>query len=226
MSVLASDRITVYKFLPANYAIQAIEKRRFKVSTLESLNDPYDTNPYYNTQGREQAFVDDFKDKYMRNYGFISYSQSLKDPVVWAHYADSHKGIAIGVTYHNAELLKIDYQPDKSDAELRPEIIVASWTPKNHEEEMKKILTRKYKSWEYEKEYRSWELLEKCKTEGGLYFKQFNIQNFVSEIVIGLRCNVSCDYLQHALGDDKYGVKFFEAKESRTRYEMEIVQLP
>jgi len=45
-----------------------------------------------------QRFVDGFND-FLNYYGICCFSKSNDEPLLWSHYADSYKGVALGFDY-------------------------------------------------------------------------------------------------------------------------------
>ena len=92
-----------YHFMRAEHALQAIEKRRLKISNLAETNDPYESLPFdFCDRDQEQKFYNLFqnfqeieKNIYkMENKeeesltGTLCFSEIFHDPLLWGHYAD------------------------------------------------------------------------------------------------------------------------------------------
>jgi hypothetical protein len=99
-----SDSITLYRFLADEWALKTLKERRFRVSRIAELNDPFEwrigvigNSCNERRIGREafDAFVTRFNEK----IGIISLTSVANEPVLWSHYADSHRGIAFELDY-------------------------------------------------------------------------------------------------------------------------------
>jgi hypothetical protein len=126
-------------------------------------------------------------------FGILCLSTEKLNQLLWAHYADSHKGIAIGIDFdkwkgEKAVLNRVNY------SNLRPTI---RSTFKNEEmvksDLFARIAVTKPKVWEYEKEYRAFWNLDEClkkeNTKGmPQYYHRINPEA-ISEVIIGLRAN-------------------------------------
>ncbi|MDI1251231.1 MAG: hypothetical protein PSV13_20380 [Lacunisphaera sp.] len=65
-------------------------------------------------------------------------------------------------------------------------------------EAITRLLKTKARSWKYEKEYRSFPVLGKCRPKGGMYFTLFSDSD-LKEVVAGSKCSVSDNYFRDAL---------------------------
>ena len=154
--------------------LEAIEKNYFWSSNYESLNDPLETTInsdgffkqsnsllwFLNKKQKDNlssvnnAF-DDFLTR-CNNVGIYSLSKSYLDELLWAHYADSHKGFCIE---YDLDLLTNNYVLEKN---YSFPVIYSSELPQinfndlrlRSEELIQKKLGCKSKRWEYEKEHR------------------------------------------------------------------------
>jgi hypothetical protein len=193
----------LYRYLPEQYALEALQTGSLKVSRLLELNDPADCQPRLadapaqGSRDADEAFARNYLQTLYRDVGMLSFSASISDPVIWSHYADSHRGIALGydirpdlggvqifeVSYH-IDRPTIDYQQAEAlrpDGERSTEFI---------EKVIKHGFTCKGESWRYEKEYRSFVWLAKCEMRGSHYFNT-HMRGFPDQIVLGLKCRLT-----------------------------------
>jgi hypothetical protein len=104
----------LYKYLPANFAIMAIEHKRLKVSQLNDLNDIYDCKPrtIYDeklSSDTNNGFRDELRKQVTQDIGINCYCREKENLLLWSHYGDSHRGMAPGF-----ELKERRSQPSKS----------------------------------------------------------------------------------------------------------------
>ena len=211
--------LKVYKFLPAKYAIRCIERKEIKVSTFDdSLNDPFDFSPHYLYSERHsvennELFMEAWKETFKGKYGIISTSLAINDPVVWAHYADNHRGIVLEFEHWvDDSLIKIDYNAD------RPILDFSTFGPHNHTEILNTIMRSKWISWSYEEEYRVYVQLKECKTHDGFYFWPLP-NDFLTGVILGFRCASNASYIEAALRQGNYkNVNITQAKPCEKTY--------
>lgn len=124
-----------------------INHNRFYMSNWRDLNDPMEghfTSIYFNDDVNYKTLLRNFID-YKVSLRICAFSEKIKPILLWSHYADQHKGIAIEINfdlhlYHN--LYKVNY------VRRIPEIDFS------HNPTPIQVLTNKINFWEYEREYR------------------------------------------------------------------------
>jgi len=146
-----------YKFTSISArAIVAIASGKFYAPTLEKMNDPFEDR-FKGASGTLKTLVN--------TCGVFCVSRStggsddvLTNPLMWAHYASNHSGIAIGLETvdENSGYHEVMYLPHK---ELEQELVSLENQYKNRTNRNAQSLVRlafKFKSafWNYEHEYR------------------------------------------------------------------------
>jgi hypothetical protein len=85
-----------YKFLSCKFGLKTIRERRLKISEIRSLNDPFDLLPIDLSDPALREAVLDTRSEIGTNGGLLCFSRQWHNPVLWAHYADSHQGLCLG----------------------------------------------------------------------------------------------------------------------------------
>jgi hypothetical protein len=96
----------------------------------------------------EQGNVMKLKDS-INSYGVVCYSNNYINNLLWAHYANQHKGMCLVFEVpdeKSSELYKVKYQKKFPEINLTDDA--------DTHEEIKTIVTTKSIEWEYENEYR------------------------------------------------------------------------
>lgn len=173
-----------YHFLPSDYAVDSLEGRRIRVSTLETLNDPFEMMPYRRYKFKERQPYNKVFRAVSKKWGLLCFSQDWSEPLLWSHYSDKHKGVAIGFDILQDKVLKVNYESDP----IRKQIELTN-DSKTNEKLFLDLAKVKYKKWEYENEYRILVKLEDClpPTVDGLRFLEFGDRLKVREIVLGCK---------------------------------------
>ena len=108
----------VYHFINEEYGLEDLRERRLKIARIAELNDPFefaavDLSNAWLRQGWEpmkQAMAD--------RYGILCFSRTWDSPVLWAHYADNHRGFCLGFDVPDNEyLMKVEYIEKRIPAE-------------------------------------------------------------------------------------------------------------
>lgn len=110
---------TLYKYTN-NFGADFFKNPKVKLSNPSYLNDPFESESGDNlisvitekTQGVGKDDVDIRKmtNELMKTYGIFSLSETPRNPLMWAHYANEHRGICIG--YKKDLLNKINKPED------------------------------------------------------------------------------------------------------------------
>ena len=183
----------VYKFLPANWALKDIRERKLKIATFDDLNDPFELWPIDLSNPEIREIFRRFKQGMARMLGFLSFSRIWKEPLLWAHYAENHKGICLGFDNWDDDpegkrsLMNVHYVEDRKNYDER--IRALEHQPIEERDKFSKMLLgKKYKGWEYEKEVRGFANLDERDLCTGFYFKDFDESIKLKEVITGPRC--------------------------------------
>lgn len=158
----------LYKYYSAKseYAIDNLFDGKISFTPLDALNDPYEgiATYSYEVDEEEQAYWDELgidlpqmmsdklseKTKEVLNFKYrvFSATKEYDNPLLWAYYADSHKGFCVGydessISDMAMDLVEIDYGNELFQfSELEEETFI-------------KLLSVKAKEWYQEKECRA-----------------------------------------------------------------------
>lgn len=199
----------VYKFLTAEFGLKSLSEKRLKISTLEDLNDPFELLPYDLSDRTHRMAVRMTRDYFSRTWGMLCFSSNWRDPVLWAHYADKHKGICIGFDIPDEMNItkRVNYVSERLPF---PESLSI--------EHSDALLYTKYSSWAYEEEVRVFLTIED--QENGLYFRGFDDSLRPVLIIAGARWSGKPDQIVNALGPLATTVKTIKARAGFTRFEI------
>lgn len=89
------------------FFIDIILKQRLYSSPYFELNDPMEGQYLYNRGELSKELVQAIKGE-KEKFRICSLSKEPEHPLMWAHYADGHKGVVIGVTVNKD---KYDVRP-------------------------------------------------------------------------------------------------------------------
>lgn len=152
--------------------------------------------------------------KAISNTGVFTLSQTNSNLLLWAHYADSHKGFCIEYdrapdnTLGNFEITKpVDY------SEYFPMVNLSDL--KDGREMMPKVVLSKSKKWKYEKEWR-------------LFYTEGNVEEDlpapITSIIFGLRMPESHRRTIKNIVKDYHNVTFKQAIIVEGKYDLDIVE--
>ncbi|MGL5091332.1 MAG: DUF2971 domain-containing protein [Aeromonas sobria] len=165
----------LYKYIK-NLGVDYFKNPKIKISNIKYLNDPFESEAGENLietilggltrEGGNYNRDDVAKtiNEYLSSYGVFSVSETSRNPLMWAHYANEHRGICIG---YKKNIFSKSARPDKEVNDL------SEYTPRkvNYDnfrfdrqsevykpdglmEAIKSHLLTKSDEWIYEKEHR------------------------------------------------------------------------
>lgn len=165
----------VYYFTQLEYALSNIERKRIKISTYQECNDPWELcGVYFDT--RNEMVPAKTKTKMSNGYGFISFSKSMANPVMWAHYAKKFTGICLGFDVPDVYdlIMPMEYFDKPLKYSRLDREIAQQW------------LKVKGKHWNYEEELRLHVSLEHDTKENDMYFYYFDEKLILKEFILGI----------------------------------------
>lgn len=175
----------LYRFLGAEYGKRSIEERRIRVGRIEELNDDFEFIGVALAEKAERIAMREMRRHLNVNNGVICMSKDWGSPLMWAHYADSHKGMVLGFDVSDRAFYEVEYQkkrPTLSDMGLNT---LDDITP----EDIKRLIRTKAEGWSYEQEYRAYIALKDGIVINGEthYFMPFSEKMKLKEIIVGSR---------------------------------------
>jgi hypothetical protein len=195
--------LTAYHLSGVKFAVSNIERRRLKISRIEDMNDPFElaaidaSDPEIReTQMRSKAIID-------RDHGCICFSKSWSNPVLWAHYAEKHFGVALGFDIADDCMEPIGY----IDKPFTLEQERTGVRPKIDKAVTQKWLFTKFVDWKYEDEVRASFKLDHSEKQDGLYFAEFSDSIVLREVILGARCHLPMTEAQRLVSGFSHTVK-------------------
>ena len=173
----------VYHYLPSKWAITNLRYSRLKIATTEDMNDPFEFMCYDLPTREHRRDFKAAKDEMGSRFGVLCFSRSWKNPVLWSHYADRHRGVCLGFDVQDDMTIPVEYTQHR--LELDDTISAGSFT----EATADRWIRTKYEGWRYEDEVRVLPRLESRDPETGLYFAEFQKAIVLKEIIAGPLCS-------------------------------------
>jgi len=170
----------LYHLCGAAHALENIQKSRLKVSTFRESNDPFELSVFFSTDPAQQRRLDQFVDDVARRFGVVCFSDDWRDPVYWSHYAERHRGIALGFDVLEDDfVLQVEYVENRIEFPNRE--------PEGRDVDI--FLGTKFESWQYERERRIMLKLTDADQDGGFWFERFGPKMALREVVLAPLCH-------------------------------------
>lgn len=200
----------LYRFLNAHWGLLALQAKRIRIGRIAELNDDFEFIGIALDDKAERKQQRAVRDRMHSRSGIICMAKDWSSPLMWAHYADSYKGMAIGFEVPSKAFYKVNYvkkRPTKADLGItRYEDISI--------EQMKEMTRVKASGWRYEQEYRSFINLEQkgVVKEGDNYFQLMNDNFMPIEVIVGPRTPLKKSQIIKALGPIAGDVDIFMSR--------------
>ncbi|WP_066256794.1 DUF2971 domain-containing protein [Neobacillus drentensis] len=193
------------------------EKRRLlkRLETLKGFDRKYRFMvSFYQQRGRRLSNAEGFLDSIdlmIRNVGILSLSENPLNTLMWSHYGDNHKGIAIGISdFPDGAYQPINYVPPGETPEINLKgyiSVVKMYANYNtleigfNDPSLQTALRTKTNDWMYESEWRG------VKETYGLY----PLEGRISEVIFGLNCNeTDREVIRKAIDDGNHSNVLFK----------------
>lgn len=168
----------LYNLQKSEHALSNILNRRIKISCYGDLNDPFELMSADLSNKDFRRAITFMKQNSFNSKGLICFSKDWTNPVLWSHYADKHRGIALGFDVLKKYAAPIKY----SETRLPIDHKVL-----NHSD-VHEMLHTKFANWAYENEIRMHVSLDESTKENDKYFYGFNESLILKEVILGHSC--------------------------------------
>jgi hypothetical protein len=174
------------------YARQNLEISYEEFVKLDEQHGKASTKALHARQENVRAAVKKGLQTIRDRHKLICLSANPADGLCWAHYADKHRGFAIGIDSTKIDPLnleKVRYSKARPSINLKKAFVA---NPAEKTEYWRKVFRTKSPEWKYEREFR-WifsheDAIQSTDCEGNTaYFLPFE-PSWVKEVVFGARC--------------------------------------
>jgi hypothetical protein len=99
----------LYRFLSAEFALKSLKERQIKISEIHDLNDPYELIPFDLSDPEKRSILEKTRDELNPSRGLVCFSAEYSNPVLWAHYAEKHRGLCLGFDVPEEYAVRVKY---------------------------------------------------------------------------------------------------------------------
>lgn len=206
----------LYYFTTERFGLEAVRDSRLKIARINELNDQFEFLGLALGRG-DRRILRAFKNGMAERFGLVCMSRNWHHPMLWAHYADKHRGLCLGFDIADSEcFLEIEYVDDRPTLTEFGRKCLADL----NENDMKRLLVMKFRDWEYEAEYRAFCDLKEKDPVTDHYFLTFSENMKLAQVVVGERSLVTREKLACVLGNRAESVVCFKARAAFKRFEV------
>jgi hypothetical protein len=196
----------LYYFTGPEHAISNIVFGRVKISRFSETNDPFELLGQNFGNADIRKLVRNHKNEFNEQKGIICLSADWTDPVLWSHYAAKHKGVALGFDVETSLAREVQYSAGR--LKLKMPKGAKGITP----ELADLLISTKFESWSYEREWRLLRDLTRSEREGGLYFMPFGAGLKLVEVILGSLCDLNLRKIRGLVDKSHHGVMTYKAR--------------
>jgi hypothetical protein len=201
----------LFHFLRTEHALMALERRRLKVARINDLNDPFELFCPDMRDKRTRLGLRLLKETMSAKFGFLCFCRSWQNLLLWSHYADKHRGVALEIDVPDDEAMSVTYTESRVQWDTRKITSSGGFS----QEHVDVIATTKSRHWEYEEEVRVVASIENDTPENGLYFCPVSIKG----IVLGACSTLTRAQIRETLPKG-YSVKVTQARLAFGRFDV------
>ena len=206
----------VYQYLNEENGIRALTECRLKISRINDLNDPFELlSPNLSNRKIRSAFSK-MKNRLNDEYGLLCFSTTWRNPVMWSHYADRHRGFCLGLQVPAELLMRVKYLKQRPS----PRHFLIDEDLDKQVEELKKVLCTKFRHWQYESEVRWIVQLAGKDRYNGLYFEKFSDELILKRVIVGSKATISRNDVRGALRPSHRNIETFKARAAFKTFEV------
>lgn len=198
----------LYHLLPTQFALQNLKYRRLKIAQINDMNDPFELIAADHSNKEERSIWRGWKKSQEDKWGVLCFSKTWRNPVLWSHYGDRHKGMCLGFEVADDLLMPVRYTKKRIKIDIAQYLALGKLDTKL----MSTLLRTKFFDWRYEKEVRTFAELEIKDQETGLFFCDFYEKMKLVEVIAGPLCDEEEETIRSFLHLEDSGVKLTKSR--------------
>lgn len=204
----------VYNLTSTQHALSNIALRRLKIARFNELNDPFELLAVDVASRNLRAGILAKKEQVHSNEGLLCFSRSWKNPLLWSHYAEKHKGIGLGFDVPDDLLVPVNYIQGMQ----KLNVLSKQTSQQAIDNFLHRLRYTKFKAWEYEEELRLFVSLSGLEDQSGVYFIPFDEKLQLREVILGPRCDLPVNLVRNLVGGFSQKVVVTKARIAYTKF--------
>ena len=206
----------LYYMTDEKWAGVILKERRLKLSRFYEANDPFELNLIDSRDPKRREIVKMIEKYHNERTGMVCFGAAWDNPMMWAHYADKHRGVCLGFEVEDELVRTVDYTDTKIAVEFGEHLPDHGLSV----ELLTKVLSTKSTAWTQEKECRVLAPLKTPDPKNGLYFTDFGSQVELRAVIIGHRCSWTTAKVVGLLSQVAAPVRVWQARPAFGRFAM------
>jgi len=197
-----------------------LPERRMKLSLFHELNDPFELQPYALSDRDLRRINRVIQGHFSSSKGLICFSDNWRSPVMWAHYANKHKGVCLGFDVADSGLDPLAGPVVYNQERLQFVLDQGKDLYGIDQEFIRELLYTKAHEWAYEREWRAMADLKAKDATTGFYYVDFGPQLRLREVILGARNEMPVGQMGKLVKKSGYSVQVFRARPAFQEFAM------
>jgi hypothetical protein len=208
--------VRVYYMTSTEWGEVILKERRLKLSRFFESNDPFELNLIDSRPKETRRYTRLINEYFSTHIGMICFGANWNSPVMWAHYADKHRGVALGFDVPDQLLTKITYADRKITVPFGAHLPRHGLTA----DLLNNVRLTKATDWSYEREYRAESGLATADPKTGYFYTDFGPNMSLREVILGHRCPWTISRAARLLDKVAEPVRICKARPAFGKFEM------
>ena len=199
-----------------NTGVKILQGMKLKGSLLDDLNDPFELLAVSTGEKMARVLLKHLKNELGKRFCVLCFSETWQEHLMWAHYADKHKGMCLGFDIPDALAQRVDYVSERLNHSFGSETVPFS---KAGQLIASRSLYTKHSAWAYEKEWRVFTDQAEPAKDGGFYYP-LGGDVVLREVILGERCKSKVAEVARLLNGDNPRVTIRKARTAFTSFKV------
>ena len=205
----------IYYFTPQKYALDNLKEKHLKVSRFSKCNDPFEIAAVNLKNETLRCEYLRWLDWMGKKNGMLCFCRTWRNPVMWSHYADNHKGVCYGFDVHPEKFIDVRYVSER----LYPNLTNENFLSYVGEAQMTELFATKFIHWSYEEEVRLLIEFSEDVSDCQFQFHPFSAGMKLKEVILGPKSEIKASEVEEAYTDN--GIDIFISRLAFERFEVE-----
>jgi hypothetical protein len=200
--------------LPLQHAVSNIVLQRLKIARFSELNDPFELLAVDLVNSNLRTAIRAKNKRIDSREGLLCFSRNWRNPLLWSHYAESHRGVALGFDVPSELLTDVRYKAGME------KLNVDNKTTAQEEIDsfLRELRYTKFSDWRYEDEMRQFFELKTLARQSHLYFVPFSESLVLREVILGVRCDLSIESMKKLVAKASENVHVSKARIAYSKF--------
>lgn len=203
---------------------EIVAENKIYYSKAETFNDPFEFDGvmlnYGNDDQEKQVGY-----SLLNRSGIICFSSQVKNTLMWSHYADSHRGVALRFKCEPDPFFSTGTEGRVVQVTYGDDIIFKNQSVFHDSDGIFEKFSRKACCWSYEEEFRVFKVPTSYSADDAAGIQSFN-SNIVDAIYLGLRASdETINRIRKIINNSSHEILLYKSSKSKSHLFIEFEQI-